>query len=132
MAASSRGGRGSLVSQIKGALTEAKAPQNREVALRLFLCARFGRSIPRATGLHAIGLGLCGGRPREGWTCEGKGEGHCKNRNKSFNGVFSLTLKLQQSLNSLSGNYVPRRLTLSWAETVMLSRTISNSGENHA
>jgi hypothetical protein len=46
--------------------------------------------------------------------------------------VFSLALKLQQSPNSLSGNYVPRTPTLSWAETVMLSQTISNSGENHA
>jgi hypothetical protein len=76
----------------KRAPTEADAPQNREVALRLFLCARVGRSIPRATSLYAIGLGLCGGGPREGWTCEGKCEGHCKNRNKSFHGVFSLTL----------------------------------------
>jgi hypothetical protein len=83
----------------KRAPAEADAPQNREVALRLLLCARFGRSIPRATGLHAIGLGLCGGGPREGWTCEGKCEGHCKSRNKNFHDVFSLTLTLVAAAN---------------------------------
>jgi Family of unknown function (DUF5681) len=49
--------------------------------LHLFLFAHLGRSIPRATGLRAIGLSLCSGHiSRKGWACEGKCEGHCKNR----------------------------------------------------
>ena len=37
-----------------------------------------------AASLHAIGLGLCGGGPREGWAGEGKCEGQSKYRNESF------------------------------------------------
>jgi hypothetical protein len=36
---------------------------------------------------------FCGGHiSRKGWTCEGKRERHCKNREQSFHSVFSLTL----------------------------------------
>jgi hypothetical protein len=60
-----------------GAPAEADAPQNREIVevigLRLLLCARVGRSIPRAASLRAIGLGLCGFHiSGEGWAGEGK------------------------------------------------------------
>jgi hypothetical protein len=40
--------------------------------LHLFLFAHIGRSIPGASGLRAIGLGLCGRHiSREGWTGSG-------------------------------------------------------------
>ena len=55
--------------------------QSKRLGLHLFLFAHVGRSIPRTACLRAIGLGLCGGHiSREGWTCEGKCEGQCKNR----------------------------------------------------
>ena len=70
--------------------------QSKRVGLHLFLFAHVGRSIPRATSLRAIGLGLGGCHiSREGWTCEGKCEGQCKNRKKSFHGVYSLTPDLK-------------------------------------
>ena len=54
--------------------------------------------MPRATIPQAIVLGLCGLHiSREGWTCEGEREGHCKNRNnKSLHGVFSFALECDE------------------------------------
>jgi hypothetical protein len=53
--------------------TPLRTVQRKRAGLHLFLFAHLGRSIPRATGLCAIGLGLCGGYiSREGWAGEGK------------------------------------------------------------
>src|SRR6476646_9395955 len=79
-----------------------------DTLIRLFLCARVGRSIPRAASLRAIGLGLCGGYiSREGWTCEGKCECHCKNRNKSFHDYLPYAGTKATAKELGSGDWVP-------------------------
>ena len=75
------------------------------------LLAFFGLIVPRAIRHNAIALGLgvspihregwdcegqaCEGWPRKGWACEDKREGQCKNRKKSFHGVYSLGADLK-------------------------------------
>jgi hypothetical protein len=108
--------------RIERAPAGADAPQNREVALRLFLFAHFGRSIPCATGLLAIGLGLCGGHVScENWACEGKCEGHCKSRNKNFHDVFSLTLTHRLRVAPPSSVIGPCRANLRLSRNLRLS-----------